>query len=177
MIFRRGGWLAKLQEMYLPDFLSHLQPCQPIFCQERSRSSKNGENRMTPDHIWAHSSALGPFCIPKTRYSWIPYTMRPSCMLHNRIQGGQKMTFLTPSWLIFSWFFLREMAGILYLTNHRIFSPHFLCSDIIYRIKSSAILMTWFGAAVGQIQHTGAWKVGFTPRRIRHKGPRLLQWN
>ena len=36
--------------------------------------------------------------------------------------------------------------------------------------------MTWFGAAVGQIQNTGAWKVGFTPRPTRHKSPRVLQW-
>jgi len=62
------------------------------------------------------------------------------------------MTFWAPSWLIFS----KGMAGILYLTNHWIFSPHFSCNGVIYSINSNAILMTCFGAAVGQIQHTGA---------------------
>ena len=91
---------------------------------------------LASDHLkCAHSSAMGPFFIPKTRYLWLPNTMRPSCMSQNRIQGGQKMTFLAPSWLIFSWFSLWEMAGILYLTNHWIFSPHFSCTDVIYRIK------------------------------------------
>ena len=71
----------------------------------------------------------------------------------------------------------REMAGILYLTNHWIFSPQLSCNDVIFRIKSNAVLITWFGAAVGQIQHTGAWKVGLTPRPIRHKCPHWLQWN
>ena len=138
---------------------------------------------MTPrSRFWPHitsngPTALGPFFIPKTRYLWLPNTMQPSCMFQIRIQGGQKMTFLAPSWLIFSWFSTREMAGILYLTNHWIFSPRFSCNDVIYRAKSNAILITWFGAAVGQIQHMGAWKVGFMPRPIRHKCPHWLQWN
>ena len=48
------------------------------------------------------------------------------------------MTFLAPSWLIS----LRDKAGILYLTNHWIFSPHFSCNDITCRIKSNAILIS-----------------------------------
>jgi len=139
---------------------------------------------MTPNHTSGlRSPEMGPQLRPGTIfhsqiwYLWLPYTMWPSCMFQNRMQGGQKMTFLAPSWLIFSWFSLREMAGILYLTNHWICSPHFSCNDGIYRIKSNAILITWIGAAIGQIQHTGAWKVGFTPRPIRHKWPHWLQWN
>jgi len=36
----------------------------------------------------------------------------------------------------------REMAGILYLTNHWIFSPQLSCNDVIFRIKSNAVLIT-----------------------------------
>jgi hypothetical protein len=139
---------------------------------------------MTPDHTSGLRSPQmgpqlrpGPFFISKTRSLWLPNTMRPSCMFQIRIQGGLKMTFLAPSRLVFSWFSLREMAGILYLTNHWIFSPHFVCNDVIHRIKSNAFLMTWFGATIGQIQHTGALNVGFTPRPIRLKWPHWLQWN
>ena len=74
---------------------------------------KIGWPRVIWGQKWDHTSGLrspqmgpqlhsGTIFIPKTRYSWLPYTMRPSCMFKNRIQGGQKMTFSTPSWLIFS---------------------------------------------------------------------------
>ena len=56
---------------------------------------------LASDHLkWAHSSALGPLFIPKTRYLSIPYTMQPSCMFQNRIQGGQKW----PFWHLLGWF-------------------------------------------------------------------------
>ena len=38
------------------------------------------------------------------------------------------MTFLAPPWLIFSWFSLREMAGIIHLTNHWICALIFLAT-------------------------------------------------
>jgi len=42
---------------------------------------------LASDHLkWAHSSALGPFFIPETRYLWLPYSMRPSCMFTIKIQ-------------------------------------------------------------------------------------------
>ena len=146
-IYTRGGWLAKLQEMSLPGFLSHMQPCQPKFFNKNyayQKMVKIGWPQITllaSDHLkWAHSSALGPFFIPKTRYLWLPYTIQPSCCIfQNRIQGGQIMTFLAPSWLIFSWFSLRKMAGIMYFTDRWFFSPHFSCSVVICRIKSNAI--------------------------------------
>jgi hypothetical protein len=95
--------------------------------------TKKWWNWMTPDHTSGLRSPqmgpqLRPGTIPKTRYLWLPYTMRISCMFKNRIQGGQKMTFSAPSWLIFS----KGMTGILYLTNHWIFPPHFSCNDIYW---------------------------------------------
>jgi hypothetical protein len=51
---------------------------------------------LASDHLkWAHSSALGPFFIPKTKYLWLPYTMQPSRMFKIRIQGGQMSLFGT----------------------------------------------------------------------------------
>ena len=70
LLYNRGGCLAKLQEMLLPDFLSHLQPCQPKYCQERLRSPKNGEHRMTPDHTSGlRSPQMGPQLRPGTIFN------------------------------------------------------------------------------------------------------------
>ena len=105
----KRGWLVQLQEMFLPGFLSHLQPFFNLNIVKTDHVHQEMVNFGWPqitilasDHLkWAHSSAMGPIFIPKTRYSWLAYTMRPPCTF-KKIQGGQKMTFLAPSWLIFS---------------------------------------------------------------------------
>ena len=176
------GWLAKLQKMFIPDCLSHLQPCgKDKYCQERSRSPTNGENRMTPDHTgWPQITSNGPTAPPWDYFSFSKlgiYDFLAPCHHPACSKIGYKEVKRWPFWHRLGWFYHEFLAGILYLTNHWIFSPHFSCNEVIYRIKSNAILITWFGAAVGQIQHTGAWKVGFTPRPIRHKWPHWMQWN
>ena len=103
----RGGWPAKLQEysflIFFPTF-NHVNLNIVKKGHVNQKMVNIGWPQITilaSDHlIWAHSSALGPLLIPKT--SWLSYTMRPSCMSKNKIQGGQRMTLLAPYWLIFS---------------------------------------------------------------------------
>ena len=150
---RRGGWLAKLQEMFLPDFLSHMQPCQPKYCQERSQ--KNGEISDDPrSHFWPQITLNGPtappwdhFSFPKLGiYDFLIPCDHPACskIIYKEVKKW-------PFWHHLGWFSLRAMAGILYLTNHWIFSPHSCCNDIYLKNKVKCNLMTWFGAVGGQI--------------------------
>ena len=81
--------------------------------------------------------------------------------IRGRFSGG-------PFWGSFGWFFLREMTENPQLTNHWVFSLHFFCNDI-YFVKEHHATMNdsiWASGWSGMEIYT--WKVGFTPRPIRH---------
>jgi hypothetical protein len=142
------GWLAKLQKMFIPDCLSHLQPCgKDKYCQERSRSPTNGENRMTPDHTgWPQITSNGPTAPPWDHFSFQKlgiYDFLIPCNHHACSKIGYKEVKKWPFWHLLGWLSSRrEMAKFLYLTIHCILSLIFIAMRLICRVKSNAISMT-----------------------------------
>ena len=134
-------------------------------------------------HFWPQITSNGPTAPPWDHssfpklgiYDFLIPCNHPACSKigYKEVKNDLFCTFLADFLMIFykgnSWNSVSHQLLDLFTS--------FFLQWCFYSIKSNAILITWFGASVGQIQHTGAWKVGFTPRPIRHKCPHWLQWN
>jgi len=118
-------------------------------------------------HILGHHFSTRAFFHPKTRWQHFLYNTKPSWVLKSRFGKGWFSTFLAPLLLIFSKG--NGPNGVSdHLTNDWVVLPHFCCNDILYwnsYINDSNQVSGWWE------MREWWWKVGFTPRKIRHWSP------
>ena len=127
------------------NFLSHLQPCQPNYCQERSRSPKNGEHRTTSYHTSGlRSPQIGPQLRPGTILHSQNYVFM-TCLYHATILHVQKQDTRKTKNDLFGTFLANFLEGkwlefcISPTTGY--FPLIFVVMIFMYSVKSNAIVM------------------------------------